>query len=336
MRIAISSAECRTCPLGQTVRPVSASDTCPNECLTPLVVLVRIVNLTMADFDNSTATLFRSTLAKQLDLNLDQVSHVSFCIHSGVNLESASRLCISKGESRRSLDRFTTVHVSFELRLRQCKIFHFNASQQILLLLHGVQLPGNSAMSCDTLLRPGPFIQPIVACCVPFWYSTQKTTPSLLPFNTFSDLTPLPRCQVGLLQIAPGSVIATVAFLPPSGSNATALDPQSSLRIATALLSQSLDLGPPFSPYQTLTVLPTGQSAPPTPTATPAAPAPVVVKVKDTSWPWVVSLLVLSIAVLVAVLGVVGELVGNEVQSVRCMMYLIFLCRSSALSERKD
>lgn len=177
-------------------------------------------------------------------------------------------------------------------------------------------------------------------CCLlrPFLDSQSKCDQipcrSLL-LNTFST-TPLSRCQVGLLQIAPGSVIATVAFLPPSGSNATTLDPQASLRIATALLSQSLDLGPPFFPYQTLTVLPTGQSAPPTPTATPAAPAPVVVKVKDTSWPWVVSLLVLSIAVLVAVLGVVGELVGNEVQSVRCTMcLLLFMHTISAKREER-
>jgi hypothetical protein len=205
---------------------------------------------------------------------------------------------------------------------RQCKFPCSDAWQRIFLLLHCVQPPVNFTMSCDLLLRPFPF-QPVVVCCI-----HSKSDPlacCFLPLNTFST-TPLPRCQVGLLQIAPGSVIATVAFLPPSGSNATALDPQASLRIATALLSQSLDLGSPFSPYQTLTVLPTGQSAPPTPTATPAAPAPVVVKVKDTSWPWVVSLLVLSIAVLVAVLGVVGELDGNAVQSVWCTMCSLTFC----------
>ena len=66
-------AECRTCPLGQTARPPLANGTCPSGCFTPLVVLLRIVNLTMAEFDNATATQFRTTLAQQLGLSLDQV-----------------------------------------------------------------------------------------------------------------------------------------------------------------------------------------------------------------------------------------------------------------------
>ncbi|GAQ78697.1 L domain-like protein kinase superfamily [Klebsormidium nitens] len=173
--------QCRTCPLGQTARPVPAGAACPSECLTPLVVLLRIVNLTMADFDNATATQFRSVLAQQLSLSLDQVA---------------------------------------------------------------------------------------------------------------------------LLQIAPGSVIATVGFLPPSNANATSLDPQISSRIATALLSQSVNLGAAFTPYQTLTVLPTVDTTTPGPTPIPAAP--VVVRVNQTNWPWVVALLVLSIALLIGVCAIVA------------------------------